>query len=79
MNIPNPVITSGALPASRKIYVDGDIHPEIRVPMREIAVHPTAGENPLPVYDSSGPRLCKKSVIFGTILLTAGGHDVWLY
>jgi len=55
MNIPNPVITSGALPASRKIYVDGDIHPEIRVPMREIAVHPTAGENPLPVYDSSGP------------------------
>ncbi len=55
MNVPNPVITSGALPASRKIYVDGDLHPGIRVPMREIAVHPTAGEDPLPVYDSSGP------------------------
>jgi len=36
-------ITTGPLPASRKIYVKGRLHPEIRVPMREIAVHPTAG------------------------------------
>ncbi|MDE4305154.1 phosphomethylpyrimidine synthase ThiC [Phaeobacter gallaeciensis] len=50
-----PSVTTGPLPASRKIYVSGDIHPEIRVPMREIATHPTAGEAPLPVYDSSGP------------------------
>ncbi|MDE4275406.1 phosphomethylpyrimidine synthase ThiC [Phaeobacter gallaeciensis] len=50
-----PSVTTGPLPASRKIYVSGDIHPEIRVPMREIAAHPTAGEAPLPVYDSSGP------------------------
>jgi len=55
MNIPNPKITTGELPASRKIYVPGDIYPDIRVPMREIAVHPTAGEPPLTVYDSSGP------------------------
>ncbi|AQS47107.1 phosphomethylpyrimidine synthase ThiC [Thioclava nitratireducens] len=55
MNIPNPKITTGPLPASRKIYVEGALHEGLRVPMREIAVHPTAGEAPLPVYDSSGP------------------------
>ncbi|WP_107497654.1 phosphomethylpyrimidine synthase ThiC [Thalassobius sp. I31.1] len=54
MNIPNPKITTGNLPAARKIYVPGEIYQDIRVPMREIAVHPTAGEPPLPVYDSSG-------------------------
>ena len=55
MNIPTPNITTDELPASRKIYVKGEIFPQIRVPMREISVHPTAGEAPLPVYDSSGP------------------------
>ncbi|MFY0596478.1 MAG: phosphomethylpyrimidine synthase ThiC [Cognatishimia sp.] len=55
MNVPNPKITTGALPASRKIYVSGEQFPDIRVPMREISTHPTAGEAPLPVYDSSGP------------------------
>jgi phosphomethylpyrimidine synthase len=55
MNVPNPKITTGELPASRKIYVEGQLHPDVRVPMREISVHPTAGEPPLPVYDSSGP------------------------
>ena len=54
MNIPNPKITTGGMPGSRKIYVNGSIYPDIRVPMREICVHPTAGEPPLPVYDSSG-------------------------
>ncbi|WP_420005738.1 phosphomethylpyrimidine synthase ThiC [Arenibacterium sp. LLYu02] len=55
MNVPNPKITTGALPASKKIYVAGEMHESIRVPMREISTHPTAGEAPLPVYDSSGP------------------------
>ncbi len=50
-----PKVTEGALPASRKIYKAGKLHPDIRVPMREIAVHPTAGEPPVTVYDSSGP------------------------
>ena len=54
MNVPNPKITTGGLPASRKIYVKGSLHPDLRIPMREISVHPTAGEPPLPVYDSSG-------------------------
>ncbi|MBP1851902.1 phosphomethylpyrimidine synthase ThiC [Rhizobium halophytocola] len=52
---PTPVVTTGPLPASEKIHVAGDIHAGIRVPMRRIAVHPTAGEPPVTVYDSSGP------------------------
>ena len=43
MNIPTPNITTDELPASRKIYLKGEIFPQIRVPMREISVHPTAG------------------------------------
>ena len=50
-----PSVTQGPLPASRKVYKPGEIHPDIRVPMREIALHPTSGEPPVTVYDSSGP------------------------
>ncbi|QPC88300.1 phosphomethylpyrimidine synthase ThiC [Mesorhizobium sp. NBSH29] len=50
-----PKVTTGPLPASRKVYRPGIIHPDIRVPMREISVHPTAGEPPVIVYDASGP------------------------
>ncbi|WP_407070353.1 phosphomethylpyrimidine synthase ThiC [Phyllobacterium endophyticum] len=50
-----PAVSTGPLPASTKIYKAGQIHPNIRVPMREIAVHPTAGEPNVAVYDSSGP------------------------
>jgi len=55
MNAVTPTVTEGPLPASRKIYARGTIHPDIRVPLREIALHPTAGEPPVTVYDSSGP------------------------
>jgi phosphomethylpyrimidine synthase len=48
-------VVAGALPASRKIYKSGSIYPEIRVPMREISLHPSARERPLIVYDTSGP------------------------
>ena len=48
-------ITTGPLPASRKIYVAGKIHSDIQVPMREISLHKTAKEPPLVVYDTSGP------------------------
>ncbi|SEH40880.1 hydroxymethylpyrimidine synthase [Rhizobium tibeticum] len=49
-----PTVTTGPLPASRKIYIPGEIHPDVRVPMREISLHPTSGEPPVTVYDSSG-------------------------
>ncbi|MDA3889584.1 MAG: phosphomethylpyrimidine synthase ThiC [Allgaiera sp.] len=52
MNRPVPKITTGPLPASRKVYASGTLH-ELRVPLREIVV--TGGEAPLGVYDSSGP------------------------
>ncbi|MET0171888.1 MAG: phosphomethylpyrimidine synthase ThiC [Agrobacterium vaccinii] len=51
----SPNVTTGPLPASTKVHKPGVLHPDIRVPMREIAVHPTAGEPPVTVYDSSGP------------------------
>src|SRR2546426_7451880 len=56
------VVDSSALPNSRKIYVPGTIHPDIRVPFREISLAPTktmSGEievnEPVRVYDTSGP------------------------
>ncbi|MGN6593516.1 MAG: phosphomethylpyrimidine synthase ThiC, partial [Terriglobales bacterium] len=48
-------VVSESLPASRKVFGAGRIHPQLRVPMREITLHPSAGEAPLIVYDSSGP------------------------
>lgn len=48
-------VTTGPLPASVKVFRPGVLHPDIRVPMREIALHPSAGEPPVTVYDSSGP------------------------
>ncbi|MBZ4023710.1 phosphomethylpyrimidine synthase ThiC [Rhodobacter sp. TJ_12] len=50
-----PTVTTGPLPASRRVWHTGEHYPEIRVPMREIDLHPTAGEPPVSVYDSSGP------------------------
>ncbi|MBI4083642.1 MAG: phosphomethylpyrimidine synthase ThiC [Candidatus Lambdaproteobacteria bacterium] len=53
--LPQITVTTGPLPASRKVYVAGHLHPELRVPLREIAVHPSAQEPPQRVYDPSGP------------------------
>jgi len=50
-----PDVTTGPLPASTKIFLAGDIHPDIRVPLRQITLHPTSGEPPVNVYDASGP------------------------
>ena len=54
--------SSEQLPASKKIYVEGTLHPEVRVPMREIEVTPTksytgavTANEPVRVYDCSGP------------------------
>ena len=55
MTAVTPTVTEGPLPASAKIYKAGERYPDIRVPMREIQVHPTAGEPAVIVYDSSGP------------------------
>ena len=51
----SPKVTTGPLPASRRVWQTGNRHPDIRVPMREIDLHPSSGEPPVTVYDSSGP------------------------
>ncbi|WP_345900683.1 phosphomethylpyrimidine synthase ThiC, partial [Martelella sp. UBA3392] len=50
-----PTVTTGPLPASRRVWHRGALNADIRVPMRAIDLHPTAGEPPVTVYDSSGP------------------------
>ena len=50
-----PVVTTGPLPASTKTYTNPTADPSLRVPHRSIALHPTANEPPVPVYDTSGP------------------------
>ncbi|MGC1322490.1 MAG: phosphomethylpyrimidine synthase ThiC [Candidatus Udaeobacter sp.] len=54
--------TSAPLPNSKKVYVKGTLHPDIRVPLREISLAPTKsmngeteGNEPVRVYDTSGP------------------------
>ena len=54
--------SGGNLPNSRKVYVPGALHPQIRVPMREIELSPTKNfqgqlepNEPVRVYDTSGP------------------------
>jgi phosphomethylpyrimidine synthase len=48
-------IPTGEREGSRKVYVAGELYPDIRVPFREVAVHPSANEPPVTIYDSSGP------------------------
>jgi phosphomethylpyrimidine synthase len=50
------------LPASKRVYVEGQLHPDIRVPMRQIQLTPTTinecdvrPNKPVRVYDCSGP------------------------
>jgi len=54
--------SSEQLPNSKRVYVEGKLHPEVRVPMREIKLSPTklnecdvTVNRPVRVYDCSGP------------------------
>ena len=48
-------VTTGPIAGSRKIYSSPPDRPDISVPMREIALDPSAREEPFRVYDTSGP------------------------
>ena len=48
-------VTTGPLPASQKLYSPAPGFPDVMVPYREIALHPTAKEPPIRVYDTTGP------------------------
>lgn len=52
VDLKNNLITRDPLPNSKKIYISGVVHKDIRVPMREISL--TNGET-VTVYDTSGP------------------------
>ncbi|MGB5948274.1 MAG: phosphomethylpyrimidine synthase ThiC [Parvibaculum sp.] len=58
-----PSVTTGSLPASRKVYTSPAGFPELNVPFREIALHPSAKEPPVRVYDTSGPYTDPDAVI----------------
>ncbi|KUO63586.1 MAG: phosphomethylpyrimidine synthase, partial [Alphaproteobacteria bacterium BRH_c36] len=49
-----PTVTTGPLPASRKVYSSPNGHPDVRVPLREISLTDPA-EPTFCVYDTSGP------------------------
>ncbi len=53
--------SADALPNSHKVYVEGELHKDVRVPMREITLSPTKSfdgkieiNEPVRVYDTSG-------------------------
>lgn len=54
-NLEAAAIPTGERPGSKKVYQPGVLWPDIRVPFREVAVHPSAGEPALTLYDPSGP------------------------
>ena len=54
--------SSEQLPNSKRVYVEGKLHPDVRVPMRQITLSPTTinecdvrPNKPVRVYDCSGP------------------------
>ena len=57
-----PKSSDYVMPNSRRVYVEGELHPDIRVPFREISLAPTKDfsgnlepNEPVRVYDCSGP------------------------
>jgi phosphomethylpyrimidine synthase len=48
-------VTTGPIAGSRKIYTSPEGRPDINVPFREIALDPSAREEPYRAYDCSGP------------------------
>jgi phosphomethylpyrimidine synthase len=52
---PSFSVSTGALPASRKVHVASKRFADVKVALREIDLDPAAKEPPLRVYDASGP------------------------
>ncbi len=48
-------ITTGALPASKKIFVASPNFADVKVAMREVSLAPEANEPSVRIYDTSGP------------------------
>ncbi len=54
-DLATPKVTTGPISGSRKIFAVPEAAPDLRVPLREIALDASSGEPPFPVYDASGP------------------------
>src|SRR5215472_17146058 len=50
-----PKVTTGPITGSRKIYSAPEAAPDLKVPLREVALDASSGEPPVPIYDPSGP------------------------
>jgi phosphomethylpyrimidine synthase len=80
VNIQTPggqTLPTGERPGSRKVYQPGVLFPDIRVPFREVAVHPSAGEPPVTIYDPSGPYTDPKAAIDINLGLPRS-RDAWV-
>src|SRR5271155_4474628 len=53
-DLATPKVTTGPIAGSRKIYAAPEAAPDLRVPLREIALAEGSGEEPVRVYDPSG-------------------------
>ena len=53
-DLATPTVTTGPIAGSRKIYSAPQAAPDLRVPLREIALAEGSGEEPVRVYDPSG-------------------------
>src|SRR5215468_2275538 len=54
-DLATPTVTTGPIVGSRKVYSAPDAAPDLRVPIRGIALEASSGEPPVPVYDTTGP------------------------
>ncbi|UTO28876.1 phosphomethylpyrimidine synthase ThiC [Bartonella harrusi] len=72
-----PSISCSPFPASRKIYQQSSVFSDVRVPLREILLTDGSGEEPLNIYDTSGPYTDKDMMIDITQGLPAIGLS-WL-
>ena len=56
-------VTSGPIAGSHKVHTTAPGREDIAVPRREVTLHPSAQEAPLPLYDTSGPYTATGAVI----------------
>src|SRR6201996_2325996 len=54
-DLATPTVTTGPIAGSRKIFSVPEAAPDLRVPLREIPLSEGSGEEPVRVYDPSGP------------------------
>src|SRR5215475_1570454 len=59
----SPKVTTGPISGSRKTYTTPDTAPDLRVPLREVALTEAAAEPPVPLHDTSGPYTDPKATI----------------